>query len=104
MAYRDTPFNDDIPLFPRAQHVEDYLRSYAREHGLLRYIRFETTVVRVYQVGGGGGGLSPPLWVVESHRKGEEQGEGVVTETYDFVSVTSGHYEKASVPEIEGLE
>lgn len=96
MAYRDTPFDDDIPLFPRAHHVEDYLRGYARTHNLLDYIRFGTTVTRVYKRTEQEGGR----WVIESRRNGEDS----VREEYDFVSVTNGHYEKASIPDIPGLE
>lgn len=102
MAYRDTPFDDDIPLFPRAHHVEDYLRSYARIHNLLQYIRFETTVTRVYK-DPSERNSQQPKWIVESRRNGEDE-SSVISEVYDFVSVTSGHYEKASIPEIVGLE
>lgn len=96
MAYRDTPFNDDIPLFPRAHHVEDYLRMYADVHHLLPYIRFETSVTRVYKRTEG----KRSRWIVESRRKGAAEN---VEEEFDFVSVTNGHYEKASTPEIPGL-
>lgn len=95
MAYRDTPFDDDAPLFPRAHHVEDYLRMYADSHKLRPFIRFETTVTRVYKREDERG-----RWVVESRRKGTEEG---VIEEFDFVSVTNGHYEKASIPDIPGL-
>jgi cation diffusion facilitator CzcD-associated flavoprotein CzcO len=95
MAYRDTPFPEDVPLFPRAHHVEDYLRAYATSHDLVSYIRFETTVTRVYEHADSEAGK----WVVESFRDGEEVREG-----FDFVAVTNGHYEKASIPEIRGLE
>lgn len=93
MAYRDSPFEDSVPLFPRAQHVEDYLRNYANSHSLRQYIRFETTVTRVYKP-------SSAEWVVESRRNGAAEGE---EEVFDFVSVTNGHYEKASIPDIPGL-
>lgn len=97
MAYRDTPFEDDIPLFPRAHHVEDYLRMYADVHHLLPYIRFETSVNRVYKRTEG----KRAQWIVESRRKGVAEN---VEEEFDFVSVTNGHYEKASIPEIPGLK
>ncbi|KAJ9105026.1 hypothetical protein QFC19_003657 [Naganishia cerealis] len=100
MAYRDTPFQEDVPLFPRAQHVEDYLRAYAIEHGLLQYIRFDTTVTRVYKEKQGESG-EQPRWIVQSRRNGDAESR---SEEYEFVSVTSGHYEKASVPEIAGLD
>jgi cation diffusion facilitator CzcD-associated flavoprotein CzcO len=93
MAYRSCPFPDSAPLFPRAHHVEDYLRSYASSNDLKPYIRFETTVTRVYKHSEGS------RWVVESLKSGDQ-----VTEGFDFVSVTNGHYEKASIPEIPGLE
>jgi cation diffusion facilitator CzcD-associated flavoprotein CzcO len=83
MAYRDTPFEDDVPLFPRAQHVEDYLRKYAHLHRLRQYIRFETTVTRVYKPA-----TNPTQWVAESRRKGAAEG---VEEVFDFISVTNGH-------------
>ncbi|KAJ9110945.1 hypothetical protein QFC20_002711 [Naganishia adeliensis] len=76
MAYRNTPFPEDVPLFPRAHHVEDYLRAYASSNNLLPYIRFETLVTHGAEV------------------RGE----------FDFVSITNGHYEKASIPEISGLD
>jgi cation diffusion facilitator CzcD-associated flavoprotein CzcO len=95
MAYRDTPFDDDVPLFPRAQHVEDYLRKYADSHRLRQYIRFHTIVTHVYK-----SEANATPWVVESRRKGAAEG---VEEVFDFVSVTNGHYEKASIPDIPGL-
>lgn len=95
MAYRNTPFPEDVPLFPRAHHVEDYLRAYASSNNLLPYIRFETLVTRVYKHSDS----ETEKWVVESFRDGAE-----VREEFDFVSVTNGHYEKASIPEISGLE
>lgn len=95
MAYRDTPFPEDDPLFPRAHHVEDYLRAYAASHHIVPHIRFETTITRVYKHADSEGGK----WVVESFRDGEEVREG-----FDFLAVTNGHYEKASIPEISGLE
>lgn len=92
MAYRSHPFPDSAPLFPRAHHVEDYLRSYAVSNDLIPSIRFETTVTRIYKQAAGSS------WVVESTTSGQE-----AKEEFDFVSVTNGHYEKASIPEIPGL-
>ncbi|KAJ9093065.1 hypothetical protein QFC21_006558 [Naganishia friedmannii] len=106
MAYRSHPFPGPTPLFPRAHHVETYLRTYAEQHDLVPHIRFETTVTRVYKetsadldVGGGDGEAK---WVVES-RHGAH-GPTMASEVFDFVCIASGHYEKASIPEIRGLD
>ncbi|GHJ89020.1 hypothetical protein NliqN6_5422 [Naganishia liquefaciens] len=99
MAYRGSPFDDSIPLFPRAHHVQDYLRSYASSHHLRPFIRFQTTVTRVYKRGAS--------WIIESRHNGSADADAgadeVRVEAYDFCSVTNGHYEKASIPDIPGL-
>ncbi|KAJ9112081.1 hypothetical protein QFC22_006380 [Naganishia vaughanmartiniae] len=70
---------------------------------LPKYIRFGTTVTRVYKCDSREDGQSQPGWVVQSRLNGRDEG-GVRSERFHYVSVTSGHYEKASIPQVGGLD
>ena len=101
MTFRNHPFPESTDLFPRASDVCDYLVGYARTYGVDRYVRFDTTVTRVWKVG--------EEWVIRSRRRraggqgGAEQ-EEEREERFDFVSIANGHYEKVMIPEIPGLK
>lgn len=86
-------------MFPPARDVEEYLQEYAKKNGLLQYIRFQTTVVRAYKDSAEHDGKQP-RWVVESRKNGKE----VLVENYDYVGICNGHYEKASIPVVPGLQ
>jgi cation diffusion facilitator CzcD-associated flavoprotein CzcO len=95
MSFRDHLFPHSTPLFPTAAQVQDYLVSYAKKFSLRPYIRFETTVERLYRDG--------EEWVIESSaRTGLERKEGRV-DRFDKVVVANGHYEEVHVPVIPGI-
>jgi cation diffusion facilitator CzcD-associated flavoprotein CzcO len=108
MTFRNHPFPTETELFPRASDVCDYLISYAKTHGVDRFIRFDTTVTRVRKEG--------DVWIVNSQTPKRSEGEekrsyesgkdGVRKreERFDFVSIANGHYEKVMIPEIPGLK
>jgi len=47
MSFSDFPMPAEIPPFLRHDRLLEYLRLYADEFGLLRYIRFQTEVLEV---------------------------------------------------------
>lgn len=47
MCYRDFPFSDDVPSFPKHDNVLNYLQDVAEKEQILQYIRFNTRVARV---------------------------------------------------------
>lgn len=112
MTFRNHPFPNETELFPRASDVCDYLISYAKMHGVDRFIRFDTTITRVRKEG--------DAWIVNSQTPKRSEGKGKVSdedlvedsgddirkreERFDFVSIANGHYEKVMIPEIPGLK
>ena len=111
MSFRDHLFPPSTPLFPTAAQVQDYLVAYSDKFGLRPYIRFETTVGRLYKDG--------EEWVVESSASAIPKGDrgdggdeertvnnrkqGDKVERFDKVVVANGHYEQVHVPVIPGL-
>lgn len=93
MSFRGHDFPGNVPEFPRADTVCTYLQSYADRFSLEKYIRFETTVQRVYKNPG------EQEWSIDSVADG-----GKTTEKFDAVSVANGHYEKGMIPAIPGIE
>lgn len=73
-AFSDCPAPPSHALYPRAEQVHDYLRSYAVDHGVAERIRFDTPVTEVR-----------PGWTVN--------GEG-----FDAVVVASGRFRSPLVP------
>jgi dimethylaniline monooxygenase (N-oxide forming) len=81
------PQDQDWDLFPRGAQVQHYIESYAEAHGLMRLIRFGTTVQ----------GLEPLMgkrgWAVRFKREGT-----LVLEEFDYCVTCTGMY--SSVPHL----
>jgi cation diffusion facilitator CzcD-associated flavoprotein CzcO len=72
--------------------VHKYFQDYATHFNLWTYIRFNTRVKRLYNLGNDTSGLQE--WIIES-KDGKEG--------YHHVCVGNGHYEDGWIPDIPGL-
>lgn len=97
MAYADTPFSEDLPLFPGHAAVLQYLEAYAEP--IKSHIKFRTQVKDLHLVESDQ--RSREKWSVKA--KSLETGR-VSTEIYDAVIVANGHYTVPSIPSISGLK
>jgi hypothetical protein len=87
-TFSDFPPAVSLPMFPRAEELRDYLRSYARAFGLEHMIRLQTPVRRIECDDG--------RWRVVT-------GDGD-SEVFDGVVAASGRYNRPRWPAIEGLD
>lgn len=83
------PMPESYPQFPTGQQYRDYIRSFARETGLLAHIRFSTTVESAVPLAGGSAG-----WEIHL-------ADGTV-EHFDVIVAAHGHLWDPSLPEVEG--
>lgn len=90
MAYRDAPFPAQRSLFPARKDVLSYLETFAKDHGLEKYVRFRSEVVHVARANG--------AWRVTSRGASGER-----CEEYDGVVCAQGRCTVPYVPVIPGL-
>ncbi|KAI6028473.1 hypothetical protein F5J12DRAFT_381664 [Pisolithus orientalis] len=88
MAFMSYSFPPSTPLFPPAQVVLDYLKSFAHHFHLLPLIQFNTTVISAKWDNTG--------WLVTV-----STGE---TLAFDHVIVANGHYRLPRIPNIPGVD
>jgi cation diffusion facilitator CzcD-associated flavoprotein CzcO len=87
MAYNKFPFPPSTYLFPPAAEVLEYHKGYARNFGLLPYVRLNSKVVRC-------------VWRSSEWKLTLESGEEHI---FDKIVIANGHYFKPYVPPIPGL-
>ncbi|GAV29451.1 hypothetical protein PMKS-002951 [Pichia membranifaciens] len=100
-----TSFGDNIHLdknskvyepFATHQNVLNYLNNYVKKYDLLKYIRFNTSVEKVYKKGN--------KWYVSVCKYSKETNSfQYYTETFDAVVVSIGRFNVPFFPKIEGL-
>ncbi|CAA7041600.1 unnamed protein product, partial [Microthlaspi erraticum] len=105
MGFRDFPFairseSIDPRRFPSHPEVLAYLQDFAKEFGIEKLIRFETTVVRVSPAAESDGGEGIGKWRIESTEKEKKIHRD---EIYDAVVVCNGHYIEPRLAEIPGI-
>ncbi|KAL4067704.1 hypothetical protein V8B97DRAFT_1866203 [Scleroderma yunnanense] len=88
MAFTSFPFPHSTPLFPSANTVLAYVKSYAHHFHLLPLIRFNTTVTSARWNG--------THWIVDI-----STGETFV---FDHLVVANGHYRLPRIPKIPGVK
>jgi cation diffusion facilitator CzcD-associated flavoprotein CzcO len=88
-SFKGYPMPDTTPQFPTGQQYRDYIRWFAKESGLLRYIRFNTAVVSAVPVDKGAGGWDVTL------------SDGS-TEHFDALVAAHGHLWAPRIPKVEG--
>lgn len=105
MTYAETPFPEDLPVFPHRSDVLKYLREYAAE--LEPYIVFGTKVVEAIYV------EERAQWRLTSRKvcvetKGgsvasQESGFQDVVEHFDAVVIATGNYDIPYIPNRPGM-
>lgn len=88
-AFKGYPMPEATSQFPTGQEYRDYIRWFARESGLLRYIRLSTEVASAIPIDGGAGGWDVTL------------SDGT-TEHFDALVAAHGHLWAPRLPEVEG--
>ncbi|KAF9246450.1 hypothetical protein BU15DRAFT_85208 [Melanogaster broomeanus] len=88
MGYTEYLFPPSTPLFPVAATVQTYLESYASHFNLLRFVRFNTSVMNA-------------AWSNSHWKVTISSGE---TLEFDHLIVANGHYRLPHLPDIPGLE
>jgi len=88
MAFTSFPFPHSTSLFPSADTILTYLKSYARHFHLLPLIRFNSTVTSAKWI--------DTNWVIDIFT-----GE---TLEFDHLIVANGHYRLPRIPKIPGVE
>lgn len=88
--FEDFPMPADYPDYPSHAQLLSYFKSYAQHFGLNKYIRFNTTVVKVARA-------DDNKWhVVYS------DAQGTHAEYFDFLLVANGHHWDPYLPEYPG--
>jgi cation diffusion facilitator CzcD-associated flavoprotein CzcO len=100
MAFSDTPFPEDIPLFPGHKEVKAYLEEYS--HDILHLVQFGTQVtdVRLHEERQTDG-VKSAIWHVDVIRLDSQE---LATEQYNAVVIANGHYAVPHIPDITGLK
>ncbi|CAE8603970.1 unnamed protein product [Polarella glacialis] len=93
-SFSDFPWPEQAPDFPGSGEVQAYLEKYARQHDLLRYMRFQARVISVEPVEGGAGGWNV-TW--------QEGASETKTERFDFVVVATGIFSEPCLDAVPGL-
>lgn len=92
IGYSDTPFGDDLQLFPRHDQVQKYLE--ARGSELSDKVLFRAQVVKVEPV-------DNASWLLDY----KDLNTGSThTKPYDAVAVATGHFSVPYIPDIVGLQ
>lgn len=103
MSFREYPFvpkktgHRDSRRFPGHKEVLEYLKDYASEFGISELVRFKTEVNRVWRRENG-------KWEVRSRKRGGEEEEEHMDETFDAVVVCNGHYSEPRIAHIPGVD
>src|SRR3954452_10501007 len=93
--YTDKPMPDSYPEWPKGPQVHAYLTDYAKEHGLLQRVQFNTGVTGMVRPTSG-----LPGWTLEI-----KQPDGSLShEDYDFVAVCTGQFNEPQTINHPGTE
>ena len=93
--YTDKAMPDSYPEWPKGPQVHAYLTGYARDHDLLRAIRFNTTVLQMNRRPD-----SAPGWRLDL--RGPDGGAS--HEDFDFVAVCTGQFNEPQTLSLPGEE
>uniref|UniRef100_A0A8C4WA41 Flavin-containing monooxygenase n=1 Tax=Gopherus evgoodei TaxID=1825980 RepID=A0A8C4WA41_9SAUR len=90
MCFSDFPFPEDFPNYMNHSRLLEYFRMYAKHFGLLRYIRFKTTVQSIRK--------RPDFSTTGQWDVVTETDGTVESAVFDAVMVCSGHYAEPHLP------
>jgi Flavin-binding monooxygenase-like len=90
MAYPSLSFPASTPVFPKANHVLQYLNDYTNHFHLSPHIRLNSTVKAVHR--------DPSQWKVTLSTP-----NGIETLYFDLVLICNGHYRIPRYPNVPGI-
>lgn len=93
-SYTDFPFGDDVPTYPSAAQVAQYIDDYAEHFGVTKHCRFEVKVTRLDRSEDG------TQWEL---RCTDRNGKATV-ERFDRVIVATGAFSSPLMPKVPGLQ
>lgn len=85
--FSDHDYDDKVPEWPKGTDVHAYLHSYVEKHDLMRLFRLNTSVEEMKRRPDG-----QPGWTLFL-----KEGESIVQEDFDFVSVSTGQFSNKNV-------
>jgi cation diffusion facilitator CzcD-associated flavoprotein CzcO len=91
------PQHKDLDPLVRYQDIHQFFENFSEKHGLKKYFRSNTEVVRVFKDSNDG------KWNVVGRSKISQDKEVWYQEKFDAVAVAAGHYTIPYIPLFEGL-
>ncbi|KAJ5687501.1 hypothetical protein N7536_010120 [Penicillium majusculum] len=109
LAWESVIPDTDVPVFPQARQVGDYLACYAERYIPAHVLRLGCRVVKTMRkVEDGGDPKWNVQWVQESTKQAQSEyglpDDGVSSEDFDLVVIASGYFAQQYVPDIPGLK
>jgi dimethylaniline monooxygenase (N-oxide forming) len=93
--YTDKAMPDSYPEWPKGPQVHEYLTGYAKDHDLIRHMRFKTAVAGMTKRGSG-----LPGWTLQiANPNGSE-----TQEDFDFVAICTGQFNERQTLNLPGEE
>ena len=99
-GYSDFPMPKEFPNYLPHRFMTEYLKMYAKEFNLTKYVEFNTEVVKLERSADYG---ETGKWVV-TIRKLDGTNSNITTNTFDAVMICIGHYWDQVRPDIPGME
>ncbi|XP_067388601.1 flavin-containing monooxygenase 5-like [Emydura macquarii macquarii] len=90
MGYSDFPIPEDYPNYMHNSKVMDYFRMYAKHFDLLRYIRFQTSVLSIRKCSNFS---TTGQWDVVTETDGKQE-----SAVFDAILVCTGHHTEPNLP------
>lgn len=103
MAFSDFPFPPSTPLYPKADVVASYLKSYAETFVLYKHIRFNKRVVKV-EYDSDTSNWTLHTTSTDSNSATFAPGLSEPSYTSDLLFVCNGHHNLPRYPHIPGIE
>ncbi|OQD63605.1 hypothetical protein PENPOL_c009G10667 [Penicillium polonicum] len=109
LAWESVIPDADVPNFPQARQVGEYLAYYTERYIPTCVLRLGCRVVKtIRKVEDGGDPKWNVQWVQESTQKAQSEhglpDDGVSSEDFDLVVIASGYFAQQYVPDIPGLK
>ncbi|CAG8907771.1 unnamed protein product [Penicillium egyptiacum] len=109
LAWESVIRDADVPVFPQARQVGEYLACYAERYIPTHVLRLGCRVVRtIRKVEDGGNAKWNIQWVQESAEKAQPEygslDDRVSSQDFDLIVIASGYFAQQYIPEIPGLK
>ncbi|KAF9889687.1 hypothetical protein FE257_006993 [Aspergillus nanangensis] len=101
LAWESVLGGGDVPMFPQAWQVNQYLATYAEQYLPREIIRVGHEVVKIVRLTREG---SRPRWEVQWRETEWNSKTDTRSERFDFLIVASGYFSRPYVPDIPGLD